>query len=387
MPATWLQYGVDAVNSGYADPYNPVDAIFAAARYLRAASAASDLGAAILAYNHSGDYVSSVLLRAKLITTYPKSVISTLTGLIDARLPVTGKQLAWDVPAPAASSSSTTAHATRLPGTASADTAAPARPGSDVPPSPTAVAAAAIGSAGVGASQALRLADLRSARNASVVAVEDGRVVQLGSSRSLGKYLVLRDIYGDVFTYAGLGSIASSYTPPKAAANGAGRPARRSGHASHVLPLRVGSIVAKGTVLARVQVPFGARDGHLRFAIRPAGDPNTVDPDPILASWMQLNAALNPQGVKGESNLIGATATLKASMTKLTHSAGASHSARLPRVMSGGLSAAQWEQLIARVALLPAPKVAIKPSSAAVPDPQAGASNPFSGNGPLSPEG
>jgi len=34
MPATWIQYGVDALNAGYADPYNPVDAIFAAARYL-----------------------------------------------------------------------------------------------------------------------------------------------------------------------------------------------------------------------------------------------------------------------------------------------------------------------------------------------------------------
>ncbi len=40
MPATWLSYGVDALNAGYADPYNPVDAIFAAARYLRAAGAA-----------------------------------------------------------------------------------------------------------------------------------------------------------------------------------------------------------------------------------------------------------------------------------------------------------------------------------------------------------
>ncbi|MEA2201236.1 MAG: hypothetical protein QOI89_1832, partial [Solirubrobacteraceae bacterium] len=53
MPETWLQYGVDALDAGYADPYNPVDAIFAAARYLRAAGAASDLHAAILAYNHS----------------------------------------------------------------------------------------------------------------------------------------------------------------------------------------------------------------------------------------------------------------------------------------------------------------------------------------------
>ena len=57
MPATWLQYGVDALNAGYADPYNPVDAIFAAARYLRAAGASTNLPAAILAYNHSAEYV------------------------------------------------------------------------------------------------------------------------------------------------------------------------------------------------------------------------------------------------------------------------------------------------------------------------------------------
>ncbi len=43
MPETWMQYGVDALNAGYADPYNPVDAVFAAARYLRAAGAATNL--------------------------------------------------------------------------------------------------------------------------------------------------------------------------------------------------------------------------------------------------------------------------------------------------------------------------------------------------------
>src|SRR5207245_1838296 len=59
MPATWLNYGVDALNAGYADPYNPVDAIFAAARYLRAAGAGRDLRSALLAYNHSQAYVVS----------------------------------------------------------------------------------------------------------------------------------------------------------------------------------------------------------------------------------------------------------------------------------------------------------------------------------------
>ena len=42
MPATWTSYGVDAFKAGYADPYNPVDAIFAAARYLRAAGVAAE---------------------------------------------------------------------------------------------------------------------------------------------------------------------------------------------------------------------------------------------------------------------------------------------------------------------------------------------------------
>ena len=108
-PSTWLQYGVDALDAGYADPYNPVDAIFAAARYLHAAGAAKNLRTAILAYNHSEAYAESVLLRAKLISSYPKAVIATLTGLVDARLPVTGKQVSWGplLPVPASPSSAT----------------------------------------------------------------------------------------------------------------------------------------------------------------------------------------------------------------------------------------------------------------------------------------
>jgi hypothetical protein len=54
-------------------------------------------------------------------------------------------------------------------------------------------------------------------------------------------------------------------------------------------------------------MPRGAKDGHLRFAIRPAGDPATVDPRGILENWVQLDAALHPQGAKGESKLLGAT--------------------------------------------------------------------------------
>ena len=43
MPATWKAYGVDANKDGVKDPYNPVDAIFAAARYLKAAGGEEDV--------------------------------------------------------------------------------------------------------------------------------------------------------------------------------------------------------------------------------------------------------------------------------------------------------------------------------------------------------
>jgi hypothetical protein len=221
MPETWLQYGVDALDAGYADPYNPVDAIFAAARYLRAAGAASDLHAAILAYNHSEEYVSSVLLRARLISSYPGSVIATLTGLTDGRVPVTGKRVAW---APAAASpSSATANAAPLGGSpTAATTGSPASSGASAaqtgtPGSSPAAAPSASAAKAKAAPAPMQLADLMSAPNASVVAVQDGRVVDLGVSSRLGRYIVLRDVYGDLFTYAGLGSIAPSYTPSKPA--------------------------------------------------------------------------------------------------------------------------------------------------------------------------
>ena len=57
---------------GCSDPYDPNDAIFAAARYLQAAGAAQDLRAAIFAYNHADWYVDSVLERAARIAGLPQ---------------------------------------------------------------------------------------------------------------------------------------------------------------------------------------------------------------------------------------------------------------------------------------------------------------------------
>jgi soluble lytic murein transglycosylase-like protein len=217
MPETWMQYGVDALNAGYADPYNPVDAVFAAARYLRAAGAATNLRQAILAYNHSEEYVDSVMLRAKLISTYPKPVIATLTGLVDGRPPVDGKVLEWGaLPSEPAAASSPTAGATATSPAAAGETAAASAasavtPGSSSAPSPTAAAASHIANA----APKLQTVELTSSAKASVVAVQDGRVMQIGDSRKIGRYIVLRDVYGDLFTYAGLGSIAPTYTVAK----------------------------------------------------------------------------------------------------------------------------------------------------------------------------
>ena len=88
LPSTWKEWGVDANGDGVADPYNPVDAIFTAARYLHAAGASKNLSQAIFAYNHAGWYVQSVLLRAKLIGGIPSQLIGALTGLVQGHFPV-----------------------------------------------------------------------------------------------------------------------------------------------------------------------------------------------------------------------------------------------------------------------------------------------------------
>jgi hypothetical protein len=64
MPSTWAAYGVDADNDGTKDPNNPNDAIFAAARYLRAAGMPEDPEGAVFAYNHADWYVAEVMARA-----------------------------------------------------------------------------------------------------------------------------------------------------------------------------------------------------------------------------------------------------------------------------------------------------------------------------------
>jgi Transglycosylase SLT domain len=66
-PASWREYGVAADGHSVANPYDPRDAIFAAARLLAAAGAAKDLSGAVFSYNHATWYVNDVLSRAQTI--------------------------------------------------------------------------------------------------------------------------------------------------------------------------------------------------------------------------------------------------------------------------------------------------------------------------------
>jgi len=79
MPETWEMYGVDANGDGVADPNNPEDAIFAAARYLSAAGMPGDVWGAIFAYNHADWYVEDVLANAGCYANEVGSNYATLS--------------------------------------------------------------------------------------------------------------------------------------------------------------------------------------------------------------------------------------------------------------------------------------------------------------------
>ncbi|MGH7484289.1 MAG: lytic transglycosylase domain-containing protein [bacterium] len=65
LPSSWGAFGVDGNGDGVKDPYNPWDAIFAAARLLRYSGAPGNWHDAIYAYNHAEWYVEDVLADAE----------------------------------------------------------------------------------------------------------------------------------------------------------------------------------------------------------------------------------------------------------------------------------------------------------------------------------
>jgi murein DD-endopeptidase MepM/ murein hydrolase activator NlpD len=339
LPSTWAQYAVDANGDGFKDPYNPADAIFAAARYLRAAGGDRNVRAAVYSYNHSQAYVDSVLLRAQLLGGTPPELLGAITGLTEARFPV---------------------HA----------------------PSRFSDGFATLAAHGSNPAKTLAGTTIYAQAGAPVIAVQDGEIVQIGSSDSpsLGRHVSLRDAYGNTYTYAQLGSVATLYpvlqprdhtavsariaqsggapepapsgpatagaqqrSPLSAGAAESGlalgaaasleqapavpapapatspRPLAPGPHAPvtarvfqsgpndvYLHPLRVGVQVIAGTVLGHVGAqPSGVGDTgagaqgagaagggpHMFFQIKPAGiGAPPIDPKPILDGWVALES-------------------------------------------------------------------------------------------------
>jgi hypothetical protein len=65
LPSSWETFGEDANGDGKADPYNPWDAIFAAAHLLRYGGAPRNWHDAIFGYNQADWYVADVLADAE----------------------------------------------------------------------------------------------------------------------------------------------------------------------------------------------------------------------------------------------------------------------------------------------------------------------------------
>jgi murein DD-endopeptidase MepM/ murein hydrolase activator NlpD len=341
MPSTWRAYGVDANGDKVKDPYNPVDAIFAAARYLNAAGAATDIRSAVFAYNHADWYVDSVLLRAQVIGGLPSNLVGSLTGLTQGRFPLQAK---------ATYAGELKTRRKRV------------REGN------AALVVESTGRRGI---------KIFSRERAPVVATNDGKIVRIGENERLGRYIMLQDVYGNTYTYAHLGKVNRRYPSPKPqpvpddelklpekdaepteAASSTERPARRApapkladkatpeavdeqpaaskqrlfanptrpnaadaggaqqefertgtidgeetfeAYFSRVFGLgrkdiklkrlRVGSRVVAGTILGRLDDKQGRRAPHLLFEIRPAGrGAPRIDPKPILDGWKLLES-------------------------------------------------------------------------------------------------
>jgi Transglycosylase SLT domain/Peptidase family M23 len=294
IPSSWEMYGVDANGDGRKDPYNPVDAICAAANYLKAAGGSNDLYGAIFAYNHADWYVQEVLLYARAYGKLPTDLVGSLTGLTEgAHFPVAADaRYADDISTRAALSKATPEAREKYGNAAEVISSSPTRRGINI----------------------------FASEGAPVVAVNDGTIVRMGNSKKLGRYVILRDAYGNRYIYAKLGTIVRNH---RKVVMPTGKEKRVPVDSQNIRPrlyalphrvdshkrieaskqvdsaaakgadgsLDVGSRVIAGTVLARIGAGEDGVDPHINFAIRPAGKgAPKIDPKPILDGWKLLEA-------------------------------------------------------------------------------------------------
>ena len=296
LPSSWETYGLDANGDGRKDPYNPVDAICAAAHYLKVAGGQKDLYDAILAYNHADWYAQEVLTYARAYGRIPSTLVGSLTGLTEgAHFPIAANaRYSDELAARQALKNSTTD--SRVAGNAA----------EIISSSPT-----------------RRGINIFAKKGSPVVAVNDGVIRKMGHSANLGNFIVLEDTYGNRYTYAGLGKLvrdsrtivtskgkekqipveSQELRPrlralPDRSGKNVGKEQQAEAKAEEALEkasgdgsIRVGSKVIAGTVLSHVAEGTEGADPHINFSIRPAGKgAPRIDPKPILDGWKLLEA-------------------------------------------------------------------------------------------------
>jgi murein DD-endopeptidase MepM/ murein hydrolase activator NlpD len=296
LPSSWEMYGLDANGDGRKDPYNPVDAICAAAHYLKVAGGQKDLYDAILAYNHADWYAQEVLTYARAYGRIPSTLVGSLTGLTEgAHFPVAADARYSDELATRQALKNSTTDSRVAGNAAEVISSSPTRRGINI----------------------------FAKKGSAVVAVNDGVIRKMGHSGELGNFIVLEDTYGNRYTYAGLGKLvrdsrtvvtskgkekqvpveSQELRPrlralPDRSGKNVGKEQKLEAKAEEALEkasgdgsIRVGSKVIAGTVLAHVAKGTEGADPHINFSIRPAGKgAPRIDPKPILDGWKLLEA-------------------------------------------------------------------------------------------------
>jgi hypothetical protein len=95
VAATWEAYGLDGDGDGKMSRWDPADAIFSAANYMRASGAPADYHHALLAYNHAEFYVADVMGWA---ARYRVAAVSAATAPSDVEGLEAGAE--WTSPTP-----------------------------------------------------------------------------------------------------------------------------------------------------------------------------------------------------------------------------------------------------------------------------------------------
>ena len=295
LPSSWETYGLDANGDGREDPYNPVDAICAAAHYLKIAGAGQDLYKAIFSYNHADWYVQEVLLYAHAYGKLPADLVGSLTGLTEgAHFPVAADaRYADELSTRAAIKQAKPGERHRFRQRGDRYLLLPHPPRDQHLRRP--------GRAG---GRRQRRGDRQERR------LEVARQLHR-PPRRLRQPLHLRQTRQDRPQAAhgrdadrqgtpGPGQQRKHPPPPLRAAR-PGPPERSQAEAHEKVDsagargsdgtLKVGSRVIGGTVLARIGGASEGIDPHINFSIRPAGrGAPRIDPKPILDGWKLLEA-------------------------------------------------------------------------------------------------